>query len=46
MLGSMLDPRSSGLCLVLTKHIEQIEGECGVVVVVELLREQGASCSA
>jgi hypothetical protein len=40
MLGCMLGPRSVGLCLVLAKHVDQIERVSGVVVMVELLREQ------
>ncbi len=42
MLGrhyGSLGPRSSGLRLVLAKHVDQIECAGGVVVVVELLRE-------
>src|SRR5579859_6335600 len=40
MPGSMLGPRSSGLRLVLAKHVDQIERVGGVVVMVELLRQQ------
>src|SRR3982074_2710115 len=40
MLGGMLGPSSGGFCLVLAKDVDQIERVGGVVVMIELLRDQ------
>ena len=40
MRRGVLGPRSSGVCRVLAKYVDQVEAVSGVVVVVELLCEQ------